>query len=300
MNKKKVILLGLLTARLCTACTANSDEQIEELTHVDENQTMFVEDTTTETIGSEDSTTVAIHEDIKDVNTTEATTTGSSNADTAEIELWSHNFAHALITDMIDGKAEIIPIITEHEVAVFDVDAMLADIFLIDVNNDGLPEMFAGGHGTAGGGSYSIYDTSGNCWGTDIITWDVLSFETDGQNMYATSGSNASPGHTKIVEGLPQIHANGFAFIECNTTEVTIETVAGESINTTVTTTEEFEALYAQYLDVDYATLSTIDEDTTVYVRDYLRVPDVNNYTEDDIYNCLVPMLNDYVMLQAK
>lgn len=55
---------------------------------------------------------------------------------------------------MTAGIAEITPISTEHYGAVFDVDAMLAVIFFIDVNNDGLPEMFAGGHGTMGSGRY--------------------------------------------------------------------------------------------------------------------------------------------------
>lgn len=224
----------------------------------------------------------------------------NNNKVTADVETWSRNFAHALAADMTAGTAEITPISIEHEVVVFDVDAMLADIFFIDVNNDGLPEMFAGGHGTMGSGRYSIYDTIGNCWGTDIFIWDVLSFETDGKNMYASTGSNSTPGHTKLVAGLPQIHANGFAFTEGKTTDVTVKTATGESVNTTATTTEEFENLYAQYLDVDYSALSVIDADSTVYVREHLRVPDVNNYTEDDIYNCILPLVTEYVMQETK
>lgn len=144
------------------------------------------------------------------LETTELITEITTISQTESLEQWSHNLAHSVYGELennktADDSTTIVPISIDHEVTVFDLDAMCADIFLLDINDDDIPELFAGGHGTMGNGWYSIYDVNGNCLGNDKFIWEVESFETDGQYLYAPSGSNSLLGHTKLIQGLPDI-----------------------------------------------------------------------------------------------
>ena len=100
-------------------------------------------------------------------------------------------------------------------------------------------------------------------------------------------------GHTKLTQGLHKIYANGFAFMNGTPTEATIET-AGSKIVVTIDSQSDFENLYSQYLNTDYNDLKVIDMNKYICIRDYLRVPDPENYTEEDIYDCLLGLLQEY------
>ena len=303
--KKVAFILSLVSVStlVCTGCNRHDNAQgVATLPLTNEEYPVAVESTdtnkTTETTAETTFETTAETTAETTMETASENAVTTSNYTTQDIENWTRNFAHSLYTDIVNtdvNAAVIIPISTEHEISTFDVEAMLADIIFMDVNYDGVPEFFAGGHGTMGSGRYSVYDVDGNCYGTEIFTWDLLSFETDGQTMYAPIGSNSTPGHVVLKQGLPQIYANGFAYIDGTPTDVIVKTTSGATVNTTVTTSEEFEKLYQQYLNVDCTSLHKISEETN-YVRDYLRVPNPEDYTEDDIYACLLPLINAYVL----
>lgn len=266
---KKYIKYVVCTAVILTACTNN--QLVENSCYSEEN-----------------TDTVSIAENVSQVTTMRITL----------LEEWAHNFAQAVYTELENNKTSddpttFAPIGNNHEVMVFDIDAMCADIFLIDVDGDDIPELFAGGHGTMGNGRYSIYDSNGNCFGNDRFIWEVESFETDGQYLYAPSGSNSLCGHTKLIQGLPRIYANAFAFMDGIPTDATIETEESKIV-VKIDSQSDFENLYLQYLDTDYNALNTIDINKYLCIRGYLRVPDPENYTEEDIYNCLFALLQEY------
>ena len=112
----------------------------------------------------------------------------ATTVQTTSLEQWAHNFARCVYAELENNKTAddptpFAPISNNHEVTAFDIDAMCADIFFLDVNDDDIPELFVGGHGTMGNGRYSIYDADGNCFGNDKFIWEVESFETDGQYL---------------------------------------------------------------------------------------------------------------------
>lgn len=222
-----------------------------------------------------------------------------------KVQEWARNFARVVYAELENNKTTdtptvLTPISITHEISAFDMDAMSADIFFLDTDFDGVPELFAGGHGTMGSGRYSVYGADGTMYGNAFFTWSIEDFYIDGMTLYAPSGSNSTPGYTKLTQGLPQIHANGFAFIDGTNTDVKIDLGNNSVTDVSVTTNAEYEALYSQYLGVNYADLQLIDTSSTPYVRDYLRVPDPANYTEEDIYNCLVSLLDEYVAQTAQ
>lgn len=271
---KKYIKYIICVAALLTAC---ANKQLTENSYSSE------EKNTSFTVATE-----SITEKISQITTPQITT----------LEQWAHNFAKGVYAELENNKTAddptpFAPISNNHEVTAFDIDAMCADIFFLDVNDDDIPELFVGGHGTMGNGRYSIYDVDGNCFGNDKFIWEIESFETDGQYLYAPSGSNSLLGHTKLTQGLPKIYANGFAFMNGTPTEATIET-AGSKIVVTIDSQSDFENLYSQYLNTDYNDLKVIDMNKYICIRDYLRVPDPENYTEEDIYNCLLTLLQEY------
>lgn len=271
------------SAEINTAVTTIAEDVNETITTILETAPVTndtVSETTVDTTGTVASVTV-------------------ENAYSADVQLWAHNFASAVYAELMNNKTAetptvLVPISTAHEVSVFDVDAMSADIFFLDTNFDGIPELFVGGHGTMGSGRYSVYSADGTTYGNDIFTWSVEDFCTDGSAIYAPTGSNSSPGFTKLVNSLPQIHANGFGFYDGGASDVEVIVADGTVVSVTVSSEEEFKSLFIQYLDVNYAELEPIDTNACVYMRGYLRVPDPDNYTEEDIYNCLAELLAEY------
>ena len=45
---------------------------------------------------------------------------------------------------------------------------------------------------------------------------------------------------------------------------------------------------------LQYDSLQPIDLENNRYISVYLRVPDPENYTEEDIYDCLLGLLQEY------
>ena len=68
----------------------------------------------------------------------------------------------------------------------------------------------------------------------------------------------------------------------------------GNKVETTISSEEEYQKLIEDSFGISYDSLQPIDLEYNRYISGYLRVPDPENYTEEDIYNCLLTLLQEY------
>lgn len=295
MKKRNLVaaLVGLYC--VCTACESQNtaNDALQNVATTQEQNTSIMETT--------------IDDSEKELETSElvseATEVVEDNTSVLDIDASAKVFAKLVYEELENNKTAenpttLKPISNDYVVSDtgFDPTAFEADVFLVDTNFDGIPELFAGGHGTMGTGRYSVFTADGITYGNEMFTWWLDGFCVIDNAIYASSGSNYSWGWTKLCEGLPTIYVDG-AFSETDLNTVVVAK-NGEQQTLEDQTYEEVMDLYRTELGVEYAQLQGSDgEIPFAYVRDYLRVPDTENYTEDDIYDCILDLLAQYAAL---
>lgn len=222
----------------------------------------------------------------------------STAAMSLPIEDIAHAFAEQVFAALQNNKTSddsipYAPISTAHEIQSFDPEAMEAELRLLDIDFDGVPELFTTSHGTMGTGGHSIYTADGQFYGYGLYTICFSDFMTDGKAVYAPSGSNSTFGYTKLAVGLPYVRTNGGGFFNGLETPVNICT-DGNKVETTISSEEEYQKLIEDSFGISYDSLQPINLEYNRYISGYLRVPDPENYTEEDIYDCLLGLLQEY------
>lgn len=305
--KKAAICSTLIATLLCTAC---GKETVQEETATSKSEitavltTESIVDTTTET----SVTTEQLLEQTTETTTSSATETTTATDITAEeteaispeIDTLAQMYAQKLMERIVNDKE------TKDEYSQFRPIngaemGLQSEMALIDVDFDGTPELFAGICGTIGAGFYDVYTPTGETLGTDLYCCSDLSSGhiVDGI-MYMFSGRNPNPGWVKLVEGTPSVMVLDWLNTEEAVNPVEVSTTDGTVKHFEKQSMDDIKALYRKYLDVDYDALSFAGvEPKYLCVSGSLRVSDPQNYTEQDIYNCLIPMLNDYATQQT-
>lgn len=293
MKKLFAIIISLA---FLAGCTANEDTAV------------------TETVGD---AAAAVSETAKTPTTVttetyeETTTETSAAAEKAkeysdDVRKAARTFAKLVYRELENNKTAedptfLVPISCSREIPEtgFDSAALEADIFFIDTDFDGVPELFAGGHGAMGTGRYSVFTADGGTYGNGSFAHNFCNFCIADGCMYVSSGSNSSWGWTKLCKGLPSVYFNGF-WTETGANDVYITLADGTEQTVTGLTFDESKALYPEYLGVEYDNLRSVGEDEDIpfiYARGLLEVPDPENYTEEDICNCLAELLAEYEKL---
>lgn len=305
MKIKKEHLLSagfpaLFSLALLAGCSSEKmpDESVDDISEtIPETVSETISEIITETSETTFETTSETELTALSEETSESTSAEPPAPDT---DAWAHNFAAAVFAELENNKTSDEPtdlVAISFEQGLDERDIMgtsCSQLFFLDVNFDGVPELFTGGYGMIGVGRYSIYAADGSSYGTDLFTCDTGMFSVYDNCIYAPSGSNSFPGFTKFVPGLPQVHNNGTIEDRGNTVEI----VNADGTKETLTdiSAEEFNALFAEHLGADYDAL--YDEEnalTELCIGGVLRVSDPENYTEDDIYNCIAPLLEEYM-----
>lgn len=254
------------------------------------------------------------------------------------IDELAHSYAKSLIRKLENQGDKI-----EFQVVGMDSDDIIgmrgcmSAIYLIDIDFDGIPELFAGNFGNLGVGTYDIYKSDG----TLIYTLFNIEAPNGGyvfNDAIYYSTYNGFAGCVKVAEGLPALQLKSKWPSEEDIADVEIITETDDVIIQQGITYDEFKALFTKYLGADYDLLYgedkkngvgvsmlngiektipniTVEEyksrysdnearlyESTAYypsVNGYLRVPNPENYTEEDINNCLVELLTEYEELTA-
>ena len=166
------------------------------------------------------------------------------------------------------------------------------DIGFIDTNADNIPELIVGaGHGTNGINKQFLYNTDGTLMGEFSTNKDGTVF-VDG-SWYAIAQSSGYVIYTKLCDGMPLVYLDWRSD----------ETYGAVYVKQTDSELRELgELSYADAAKVVSDNLgvskeSLLDAYGTAqppYICDTLRVPDPENYTEEDIYDCLLSLLQEY------
>lgn len=170
MKKRKLVaaLIGLCC--MCTACKSQNtaNDTMQSVATTQEQNTSIME-TTLDDSENELETSEVI------ADATEVTESVTSALD---IDACAEVFANLVYAELENNKTAENPTtlkpirndFAESDLG-FDMAAMEADIFLIDTNFDGIPELFAGGHGMMGTGRYSVFSADGVSYGNEMFTW---------------------------------------------------------------------------------------------------------------------------------
>ena len=172
-------------------------------------------------------------------------------------------------------------------------DPGLASIIaLCDIDLDNVPELFAGYHNMRGYCYYSVY-------GNNKIIADEIScgmcneFLLVGNTCYSNTNDPSDKAHywLQISDTMPEITVQD---CDDNTTfNVTVTSDNGIYTQNGITP-EEVDNIFKQVFSVTYTELKSSPDNYVKCSLGHLEVPDPENYTEEDIYDCLLGLLQEY------
>lgn len=172
-------------------------------------------------------------------------------------------------------------------------------LILLDIDFDGIPELFAGCSSTIGAATYEVFKSDGSSMGEAFCCSGLDMRVNINGVIYVFSGRNPYPGWVKLVDGLPSIYLTDFINKD-GKNDVDLTTAEGEKKILNDLSLDEVKEVYTEYLGVDYDELYNQNYSDDIKIDGYLRVPDPENYTEEDIYNCLVKLLAQYEELKVQ
>lgn len=172
-------------------------------------------------------------------------------------------------------------------------DTGLASIIAFcDIDFDNVPELFAGYHNMRGYCYYSVYSNEGVI--ADEISCGMCSeFLHIGNACYSNTHNLANKSHywLQISDTILEI-----AVQDCDDNATFNVTVTSNDRNDTQNgvTLEEVDKIFLSEFGVTYTELKNTSDNYVKFSMGYLEVPDPENYTEEDIYNCLLPLFAEY------
>lgn len=220
-----------------------------------------------------------------------------------DVNKFAHMYATAIFNKLENtaGDFEFTPIGIEVNPNV-GMAGIMSLLYIMDIDFDGTPELFVGTAGTIGGGEYDVFSVDGTFWGNVICASGIQYGRLIDNVIYMDSGVNGHRGYVKFEKGFPAIHiGNKWPTTATDVVNfVTIDTGAGNIIKKEQMTYDELKAAFIEHLDVNYDKLmESTDVGGYPYVQGFLQVPDSENYTKEDIYNCLLELLTKYDELTA-
>ena len=322
----KCICAGLLCSVLIlTACSNEINYSTTILETAAESKiistsnltTLFVTEGIANTAAVPEKETVSVREQEESIN----------------IDGLAHSYAKSLIRKLNNQDDKIkFRVVGMDSDDIIGMRGCMSSLYLLDMDFDGIPELFAGTFGNLGVGTYDIYKSDGT------LIYTLFNIETPNggyvfNNTIYYSTYNGFAGYVKAAQNLPSLQLKSKWPSEEDTADVEIITETGDVIMQQGITYDEFKDLFTKYLGVEYDLLfgedkkigvgvsmpngigKTIpnitieeyksryfDNESSLYesgvsypsVNGYLRVPDPENYTEEDIYNCLAELLSEY------
>lgn len=223
----------------------------------------------------------------------------SSNEQSVEVQKLAHTYASVILDKLARTTDEFgfTPIST-------DIDAsegmygIFSILYVMDVDFDGVPELLAGTASTIGGAEYDVFSVDGRFWGNAQCASGVEYGFKLNNVFWQDTGLMATRGSVKFVEGIPAIYYDTVYDNESHTmTNVVVYTDTGEVLEKGSVGEEDFNNLYLEYLDVDRIALQEAEQVELPNVQGYLQVPDTENYTDEDVYNCILGLLEQYYEL---
>ncbi len=173
-----------------------------------------------------------------------------------------------------------------------DDPGLASIIAFCDIDLDNVPELFAGYHNMRGYCYYSVYGSNGII--ADEISCGMCNeFLLVGNACYSNTHDPADKAHhwLQISDAMPKIMVQD---CDDNTTfNVTVTSDKGNYTQNGITL-EEADNIFKQVFGVTYTELKGSSDNYVKCSLGHLEVPDPENYTEEDIYDCLLGLLQEY------
>lgn len=276
-----------------TTSVISTEAETEETTAVANAETTA--ETTTETtvettVETTSETTAETAEEM-----TEAEEAEESVEELPENEAIAEAFANLLSQKLADTSDEYgFKALTDSET--IGMEALDSVLELADIDLDGVPELFAGTCGTIGAGRFDVFKADGTILGKNVFCCSDVSMGSivDGV-VYINSGRNPYPGWVKMVEGTPAVYVSNWINEEEAVNAVDIFNADGTKETIENLSIDDVKKVYSDYLGVDYDKLYDNMKDTAYQcTHGNLLVPDAENLTDEDIYNCVLSLLEKY------
>lgn len=187
--------------------------------------------------------------------------------------------------------------ITGFNVCTKDDKGWDSNIVFIDVNRDDAPDLFVGTYGATGRGCYNVYMSDGTALGNIRCTSLLESGTFINDVLVLDIGQ---PGYVKISKNFPSVVISNWPVIEINgnNCDIKITDEFGNVEEIIGKTFDDFKKIVADFFNVEYDEF--LKKTNYVCVNGSLIVPNSENYTEEDIYNCILELLNEYEELTAE
>lgn len=300
VNCNMVLAAAVASLLLCSCGGENVSDDPE--TETQETTLSVSEETAAET--TEETTTVTSSETSAEITeeTTVETSAESTDEDIEESveelpenEAIAEAFTKLLSQKLADTSDEYgFKALTDGET--IGMEALDSVLELADIDLDGVPELFAGTCGTIGAGRFDVFKADGTILGKNVFCCSDVSMGSivDGV-VYINSGRNPYPGWVKMVEGTPAVYVSDWINEEEAVNTVDIFNADGTEKTIENLSIDDVKKVYSDYLGVDYDELYDNMSDTAYQcTHGNLLVPDADNLTDEDIYNCVLSLLEKY------
>lgn len=289
VNFNRIFAAAMVSLWLCSCGAENVSDDSETET---QETTLFISEKTAETtVMTNVETTVGTT-----VETTDGTDTEESVEEIPENEAIAAVFTKLLSQKLVDSASDEYGFKALTADETIGMEALESVLELADIDLDGVPELFAGTTGIIGAGRFDVFKADGTILGKNVLCCSDLAMGSivDGV-VYIFSGRNPYPGWVKMVEGTPAVYVSDWINEEeaVNTVDIfnadgTKETIENLSI-------DDVKKVYSDYLGVDYDKLQdNLNYPAYQCIYGNLLVPDADNLTDEDIYNCVLYLLEKY------
>ncbi len=295
MKINKMCLSLIFCIILCTACTRDNTSILDGI-----KSTASANTTTVNSIDGLMITSENIKEN--EIGTTGSVVQNENSEKVFDKKLSAGDIAKLVYSKLKNGNWNVVPIDTDMAVLMDKLYMdFKADMIITESFKGGKPLLLIGSHGITGSGIYNVCTIDGVDLGNVNASENCKNYIVTNDYVYVLSGSADWLRWTKLDIGFPTIYCDGCFISQTEPMNVVYE-IGEEQERFEQITYDELNTLYLEKLGVRFEDLNEACFENTTNLTcvqakatwGVLNVPDSQNYTEEDIYNCILELLTKY------
>lgn len=223
-------------------------------------------------------------------------------------KICADNISKLVYSKLKSGNWDVVPVDTDMAVLMDKLYMdFKADMIITESSKGGKPLLLIGSHGMTGSGIYDVCTIDGVYLGNVNASENCKNYIVTNDSVYVLSGSADWLRCTKLDIEFPTIYCDGCFISQTEPMDVVYE-IGKEQERFEQITYDTLNTLYLEKLGVQFEDLNEACFENTTNLTcaqakatwGVLNVPDPQNYTEEDIYNCILDLLTKYEELAAE